>query len=262
MRSDKLKFVGHELRLPDLCQMFNLDNVTIRPEPFTVFCFRNVLQPAFYRQLADSFPPISLFSFRTNLGNKYLLTESEGDAYYDFIKSSPPWRKFYEAVKSNDFKTRLLGFLNSHDVGGATQPGAPASGNDFTVHFEFSALPTNGGSQRPHTDNPEKVVTLVLSLMKEGEWSPDWRGGTSICKPKDESRYLNYANKYLDFDEVEIVDDLPFAPNAGVMFVKTSVSWHCVTPINLPPAAPARKTVAISLYHEAGAQPAADWSGS
>ena len=243
--------------------MFNLENVTIRHEPFTVFYFRDLLQRAFYRQLADSFPAISLFSFRTNLGNKYLLTEAEGDVYHDFIESSPPWRKFYEEIKSSDFKSQILFFLSSHKGASGTRSGPAAS--DFTVRFEFSALPTNGGSQRPHTDNPEKVVTLVLSLMKEGEWGADWRGGTSICRPKDESRYFNYANEYLDFDDVEIVEDLPFAPNAGVMFVKTSVSWHCVTPLNLPPAAPARKSVAISLYHEAnaqGAQPAGDGSGS
>src|SRR4030095_2113636 len=148
--------------------------------------------------------------------------------------------------KSIDFREQVLSFLRLHRSDEILN-GRPA--DSFVSRFEFSALPTNGGSQRPHTDSPRKVVTLVLSLMKEGEWLPGWGGGTSICRPKDKALYSNYANQYLDFDDVEVVDTLPFAPNAGVMFVKTSVSWHCVTPINVPDDGPIRKTVAISLYH-------------
>jgi hypothetical protein len=227
--------------------MFNLDNVSIRHQPFTVFYIRDLVWPPFYRELADTFPPLSLFRYRETLGNKYLLTESEDHAYYDFIKSSQPWRQFYTEIKSPGFKEQILSFLRLRNIDLGIHDGELA--NHSTVQFEFSALPTNGGSQRPHTDSPRKVVTLVLSLMKDGEWNQDWGGGTAICAPRDETLRFNYANNYLDFDDVEIVDTFPFVPNACVMFVKTSVSWHCVTPINLPHGSPMRKTVAISLYH-------------
>ena len=227
--------------------MFNLDNVAIRHEPFTVFYVRDLIRPPFYRELAETFPPRALFRYRESLGNKYLLTESESESYYSFIESSPPWKKFYTEIKSPGFKKQVLYFLRSHNIAPEIQDREAA--NNFTVQFEFSALPTNGGSQRPHTDSPRKVVTLVLSLMKEGEWDAAWGGGTTICTPKDKTLYFNYANNYLDFDEVEIIDTLPFVSNACVIFVKTAVSWHCVTPINLPRDSPLRKTVAISLYH-------------
>lgn len=227
--------------------MFNLDNLSIRSEPFIVFYIRDLIRPSFYRELADTFPTLSLFRFRETLGNKYLLTESEGDAYHNFIRSSRPWRQFYTEIKSPGFREQVLYLLRAHEVDLGIADGESA--DDFTVQFEFSALPTNGGSQRPHTDSPKKVVTLVLSLMREGEWDADWGGGTAICKPRDEALYFNYANNYLDFNEVEIVDTFPFVPNACVMFVKTAVSWHCVTPINLPRNSPLRKTVAISFYH-------------
>jgi hypothetical protein len=231
--------------------MFSLDNVSVRREPFTVFYIRDLLRPDFYRELADAFPALSRFRHRATLGHKYLLTESEGESYYDFLKSSPPWSKFYEEVKGRAFKEQLLSFLRAHDVGSGKWGGP----DGLTARFEFSALTTDGGSQRPHTDSPSKLVTLVLSLMKEGEWMPEWGGGTSICTPRDEKLYLNYANDYLDFDEVEVIDTFPFAPNACVMFVKTAVSWHCVKPINLPRDSPLRKTVAISLYREGGESP-------
>jgi len=229
-------------------QMFNWDNVCVRREPFTVFYIRDLLWPPFYCELAETFPLLSHFRYREALGNKYLLTESEGESYYDFVKAYPPWQKFYTEIKSINFREQVLSFLRSHISRSGIQ--ADELAGSFASRFEFSALPANGGSQRPHTDSPRKVVTLVLSLMKEGEWSPDWGGGTSICAPKDKTLYSNYCNQYLDFDDVEVIDTFPFVPNACVMFVKTSVSWHCVTPINLPGDTPIRKTVAISLYHE------------
>lgn len=227
-------------------QMFNWENVSVRHEPFTVFYLRDLLRPPFYRELAETFPVISDFRYRESLGNKYLLTESEGESYFDFVKANPPWQKFYAEIKSINFREQVLTFLRAH-MGQEIQGGDSA--DRFVSRFEFSALPTNGGSQRPHTDSPRKAVTLVLSLMKEGEWGCDWGGGTSICTPKDSSLRSNYSNQYLDFDEVEVIDTFPFVANACVMFVKTAESWHCVTPINLQCDTPIRKTVAISLYH-------------
>jgi hypothetical protein len=236
-------------------QMFNWDNVCVRHEPYTVFYLRNLLEPGLYRELAETFPILADFRYRENLGNKYLLTELEGESYYDFVNANPAWQKLYTEVKSLNFRTQVLAFLRSHlgeGTGGTAGTEGAESAGRFVSRFEFSALPTSGGSQRPHTDSPRKVVTLVLSLMKEGEWSPDWGGGTSICTPKDRRLLSNYSNEYLDFDDVEVVDTFPFVANACVIFVKTSVSWHCVTPINLPDGTdgpPLRKTVAISLYH-------------
>ncbi|MBC8031795.1 MAG: hypothetical protein H7Z16_17055 [Pyrinomonadaceae bacterium] len=227
-------------------RIFNWENVSVRHEPFTVFYIRDLLWPPFYRELAETFPLLSDFRHRETLGNKYLLTEAEGERYYDFVNAYPPWRRFHAEIKSIDFKEQVLSFLRSNTTEGLRDSD---SAGGFTSQFEFSVLPTNGGSQRPHTDSPRKVVTLVLSLMKEGEWNPDWGGGTSICTPKDNALRSNYSNQYLDFADVEVIDTFPFMPNAGVMFVKTDVSWHCVTPITLPDQTLIRKTVAISLYH-------------
>jgi hypothetical protein len=226
--------------------MFNWKNVTMRYEPFPVFYLRDLLPDEIYCQLAGTFPVLSLFRHRDNLGNKYLLTEAEGQAYFDFIESHPAWQWFYDEVKSIEFRTEVLSFLRSRL--NHTLPDEVADG--LTSRFEFSALPTNGGSQRPHTDSPRKVVSIVLSLMKDGEWDENWGGGTSICRPKDEALRSNHSNQYLEFAEVEVVDTMPFVPNAGVMFAKTDVSWHCVTPINLSDKTALRKTVAISLYHK------------
>ena len=226
-------------------QIFNWDNVSVRHEPYTVFYLRNLVDQQLYNRLADTFPLLSQFRHRETLGNKYLLTEAEGEAYYDFVNRNPHWQEFYTEVKSANFREQVLLFLRSQMKESLT-----GEADSFVSRFEFSALPTNGGSQRPHTDSPRKVVTLVLSVMKEGEWDATWGGGTSICTPKDEALRSNYSNQYLDFDDVEVIDTFPFVPNGCVMFVKTAVSWHCVTPIRVPGNNVLRKTVAISLFNK------------
>jgi hypothetical protein len=228
-------------------QIFNWDNASIRNEPFTVFYIRDLVEPKLYDELADSFPDLSLFRYRDTLGNKYLLTEAEGQTYFDFVNARPQWRRFYEEIKGQNFINQVLHFLRSHMNGHAS---ASRFSECLTSRFEFSALPTTGGSQRPHTDSPQKVVTLVLSLMKVGEWDPNWGGGTSICLPKDQLLRSNYSNRYLEFDDVDVIDTLPFTTNGCVMFVKSDISWHCVMPINLSDGRTIRKTVAISLFNK------------
>jgi len=48
--------------------------------------------------------------------------------------------------------------------------GKMAAGH-LTSRFEFSALKGEGGSHLPHTDAPRKVISLVLSMMRDGEWA-------------------------------------------------------------------------------------------
>ena len=52
----------------------------------------------------------------------------------------------------------------------------------YTARFEFSMLPAAGGSVIPHTDNPEKVVTIVINTLsiQPISYSATTPGGTSV----------------------------------------------------------------------------------
>ena len=87
-------------------------------------------------------------------------------------------------------------------------------------------MPITGGSIVPHTDNIRKVVTMVVPILGEDEWNPNWGGGTSVVMPKDAKHLFNRINNYLGFDEVEEIKTLPFLPNQCLVFIKTDSSWH------------------------------------
>src|SRR3546814_14145884 len=70
---------------------------------------------------------------------------------------------------------------------GAPQPHFPK----LRARFEFSSMPITGGSIRPHTDATSKLVTMVIPMLRDGEWQDDYGGGTSVVWPKDRSRTFN-----------------------------------------------------------------------
>ena len=101
----------------------------------------------------------------------------------------------------------------------------------LSARFEFSMLPADGGSVIPHTDAPGKLITLVVSMVKEGEWNPALGGGTEVNRPKDHRLAYNELNRQAEFADVEALDTFEFTPNQAVIFVKTFNSWHCVRPM-------------------------------
>ena len=256
--------------------MLSFEQATFRYDPYPIGFARNVVPEPLYSALVEAFPPVQILRRADSLGNKYLLTEFDGGTFLDFVRSSPPWHQFYDYIKSVQFMRQIidvlcsakidLGFHNVEMVAANRLAGAipyysekvarkikgllPFSQRAFghlTARFEFSALPGNGGSHYPHTDTPRKVISLVLSLMKEGEWDPALGGGTAVCRPKDMTNNFNYVNKYLGFDDVEVLETFPFVPNACVVFVKTFNSWHAVMPYQAADERAVRKTVTINI---------------
>jgi hypothetical protein len=115
------------------------------------------------------------------------------------------------------------------------------------ARFEFSALTIAGGSIRPHTDDPAKIVTMVISMVREDEWQPTWGGGTSVVWPIDATKSFNPGNRYLDFDEVRTLKTFPFQPNQCIVFIKTPSSWHMVAPLTGEDPAILRRTLTINI---------------
>ena len=268
--------------------MLTFDNVIFRYEPYPIAFARSVLPSEVYSALTDSYPALSAMKRRESLGNKYILTEFDGDTYFAILNRHPAWRQFYDHVKSQEFIVGMLDFLarSNIDLGlrgieivdsnhfrvpsrrlwkGIVRKakqvtgGSPTSHMHLTSRFEFGAFPGGGGSQYPHTDAPRKVISLVLSMVKEGEWDPAWGGGTAVVKPKDPTKNFNYVNKYLGFDGVDVLEAFPFVPNGCVVFVKTYNSWHAVMPINAPNDDVIRKTVVVNVDLIGGVAPGPDY---
>lgn len=258
--------------------MFQFNDIEFRYDPYPIGFMRNCLPDAFYSKLTESFPALENLRRAANMGEgKYLLTEFDTPSYFNVLNAAPAWRQLYDYIKSRDFVEQTLAMLlkanidqglseldivtTNHYDSSVKKCGEkvvrkfkqlPMPGNRFsteghlTSRFEFSALQGQVASHLPHTDAPRKVISMVISMMKEGEWNPDWGGGTAVCKPKDMRRSFNYMNRYLEFDDVDVLDTYPFIPNGCVVFVKTFNSWHTVMPYTAPLSI-VRKSIVINI---------------
>ncbi len=118
------------------------------------------------------------------------------------------------------------------------------------ARFEFSALPANGGKVLPHTDARQKIVTLVVSMAREGDWDPSFGGGTDVNRPKEVRHCYNYTNQRVDFDDMEVVHTYEYEPNQAVLFIKTHNSWHSVRPMAGIGSSALRKTLTINIVRD------------
>ena len=114
------------------------------------------------------------------------------------------------------------------------------------ARFDFSALPADGGNLPPHTDAPTKIVTMIVSILEDGEWDEAIGGGTDVNWPKDDTATFNQMNRVAGFDEMEVLDTYPSTPNQCVEFVKTFNSWHSVAPMTGPPGK-LQRTLTINI---------------
>lgn len=245
----------------ELIRLNNLE-LTYTPYPFGVMA--PVFAPEMFEALIDSFPPIEIFQFRAKQGNKYTLSEAT-EPYETFIKSSPPWRRLHAYIKSDDFIFSVLDLLRDRNIDLGLRREDQSRGRRLTralksvasgripnvppplySRFEFSALPAAGGVLVPHTDAASKLVTLVFSMVRPGEWREEWGGGTDILKPKDDTTSFNHVNRQVDYAETETLGTVDYKPNQAMIFVKTYNSLHGVRNMTGPEGV-IRRTLTVNI---------------
>lgn len=251
--------------------MLNFDDLEFFYEPFPIGRARNVVAPDIYREMLASFPPVELFNHYLKLkDDKFYLNEVKTRAkYLDWIDRHPVWKEFHRWIKSEAFPHYIFGVLNRHHIElgiPRKRPGLyrevrqvasdirygryPRFWRKPYVRFEFSAMKADGGYIRPHTDAPDKIVTLVLSMVGEGEWKTEWGGGLEVDRVAERRMIFNHVNHFVDFSDVEPVRTFEFVPNQCVVFVKTHNSYHCVRPLRNSGSTLLRKTLTINIEYE------------
>jgi hypothetical protein len=252
---------------------FNYEHLQFRYEPFPIGRAIPFLDESTYGDMVDNFPPIDIFeSFQAmgKKGEKYTLSQKENPKTYGaFVQSSPVWREFHAWIKSDDFVYELLDTLKERNIDLGYRQASPicrliktaksrfkgkgSSGRHVPLRarFEFSALPADGGCLPPHTDAPTKIATIIVSMLKEGEWNPAFGGGTDVNRAKDQSLSFNQVNHVAGFDDMEVIDTFDFTPNQGVIFVKTFNSWHSVRPMTGHGSDALRRTLTVNIERRA-----------
>ena len=251
--------------------MLNFDQAEFFYDPYPIGRARRVLASDVYREMLATFPPIELFNHVKKVkDDKYYFNEVKTrDRYQTFIAKTPIWREFHRWLKSAEFPPFIFAMLARHNVSLGIPDKAPSAYRQLRqiasdikhrryprfwrkpyVRFEFSALPADGGFIQPHTDAPDKIVTLVVSMVDDGEWETAWGGGLEVDRAKDVTRSFNHVNHHLMFEDVEPVRTFDFVPNQCVIFVKTFNSLHCVRPMTRKGSPLLRKTLTINIEYE------------
>ena len=247
---------------------FSLANLELRYEPFPIGVARPIMDDASYRTYLDGYPPMELFEYIPKVGNKYCLSEKyNAPKYHEWIREHGCWREFHRWVKSPDFVFLVLDELarRSVDLGFKRRSTAQMvqrrvrsllsgrwwQGEDrLSARFEFSMLPADGGSVTPHTDNPDKIITMVVSMARPGEWDPAYGGGTEVNRHRRPELSFNRMNGKAEFEDMELLDVYEFEPNQCVLFVKTFNSWHGVRPMQGKGSNAMRRSLTITIEHE------------
>ncbi|CAM8649402.1 Oxoglutarate/iron-dependent dioxygenase [Burkholderiales bacterium] len=239
----------------------NLSRASFRYEPYPIGIIPKIFEPSLYDRLVEAFPPVDIFHFMHQHGDKWSLSEvNNSDLYHRFINSNADWGRLYREVKSTGFIKQVLASLlrSKIDLGltATSNVGALSklrnkllgrhSSNGLRARFEFSMMRSDGGHILPHTDSPQKHITLVVSMVRKDEWNPSWGGGTDLMRPINPSDNFNLMNRYLGFEDVETIETMPYEPNQCVIFIKTFNSLHAVRPMTGPREV-MRRTLTINI---------------
>lgn len=247
--------------------MLNFDVADVRYEPYPLAVLRPALDPDVYARLARTFPSEAIFDHVAKYPYKLSLSEINAPQnYHRFLNENAAWSAFHRWVKSDGFIRSTLDFLSQHHIDVAIGDYAESSLKRFTrrvrgfasgstssfsgqlySRFEFSLLKADGGMVEPHTDAARKIITLVVSMVEDGEWNPDFGGGLDVNRAIDDAYAYNWKNQLVPWDKVEVVETIPLVPNQCIVFIKTHNSLHSVRKMNQPGSKALRKTVTINI---------------
>lgn len=245
--------------------MLNFDLLDMRYQPYPIGAIRPAMAEDVYAECLRAFPDTELFEYIGNVGHKFSLSEKYAAKNYKrLIKREPIWKAMHSWVKSSEFLESTFAALSQrdvdlgYDVPSASQRvqrriknfrrGRGRRHERYSARFEFSMLPAAAGSVIPHTDNPEKVVTIVISMVGEGEWTAGDGGGTDVLRPYDEKLSFERLNdRRPACEEFEILHTFPFLPNQAVVFTKTFNSWHGVRPMTGRDSQSMRRSLTINI---------------
>lgn len=244
--------------------MLNFAPSDVRYAPYPLLVLRPAMDQALYDELCRTFPGPELFEVVPKYDYKLSLSEKfAARNYHGFLAQNPAWNRFHSWIKSDDFIERTAACLKaqhidleldryfdsvaSRVVGGMKRGRLPGLYPRLHSRFEFSVLKADGGEVAPHTDTPKKIITLVLSMIRDGEWDAKLGGGLQINRATDPAYAFNWSNRIVPWDKVEVVDTIPFVPNQCMIFVKTFNSLHSVRKMTEHGSSALRKTVTIVI---------------
>lgn len=190
--------------------------------PFDYFHIEGIFPPSFYCEIQENLPEVSCFSQMGGYPERFYLdfeTDLERLPFPHFLF----WKRIYNYLCSPPFSCALFEkFQNQITRRYGDQFSNRKVGTNMALIRDQSDY-----SLGPHTDHPNKVITLLFYLPSNFHQK---HLGTSLYVPKN--RLFECAghehHPFKDFDRVFTV---PFVPNSVFGFFRSNISFHGVEPI-------------------------------
>jgi hypothetical protein len=212
--------------------VYQLRNAHVRTYPFPHFFVEEVFPWSFYRELRTHLPSSDKYHELSKVYAARSITD--GNDHHPMLEAFETARFAREvlAVFGNAFYERYPNHCRPK----------------FRSEFRF-VHDTEGYGIGPHTDAPQKVLSLLFYLP---ETDIDFDTGTGIYVPTDLKKTCAGGPHY-PFEGFEEAWRAPFVPNSCFGFWKTPNSWHAVEKISRKIE---RDVLLFNIYEESITQPA------
>ena len=249
----------------------NIEIKFIQKRPYCIFKINNFYTDEGYNSLINNFPNIEYISNNqiTEYNNKFYFN-SEGDFYKKLIDENKVLNELHENVFNSNLMKKIFNSLFSQFLYARkrdviillrllklpyfnlsrfyTKDIYNILFNKIRPIIEFSYI-NNNGSVVPHTDNRNKLVSMLTYFPDIDLENSNKELGTKFWFSKI-SNYENihYKNeKETKFiNESKLVYNTPFDKKNLYGFIKNAHSWHSVSKINIPQNT-SRKSINISF---------------
>ncbi len=192
---------------------------------FKVRAYDDIIDPATYRALLDSFPDLDVMRPIGAAGHKDSFNDRSAD-FPAWLETRPEWIVLYHEIRQRF--SQLCG-----DTVGVK--------HGRRVRFEFSSLPADHGGLWPHPDTAKKIATAVIYM--EPDWNEAWGGGFEALRHLT-TPDADFTDLRPGWDEVETILSVPVKPRRICFMQRTNNSLHGVRPLH---SARPRRSLTVNL---------------
>ncbi|MBX7066117.1 MAG: hypothetical protein K1X28_02690 [Parachlamydiales bacterium] len=198
-----------------------ISKAKVQKEPFSYFYIENVFPDEFYQEIIEYFPtkdhfqPLSIKGVvRPGTYNQRLSLslDEEGIGMLPFFHQLF-WSRFTEALKSRECISAIQRIFSIERSDIVPDLSLVSDHSDYAIG--------------PHTDHPQKVLTLLFYFPKDDSQKTL---GTSVYRPIDPS-FRCEGFRHHPFEGFQNIYTAPFVPNSIFGFLKSDRSFHGVEPI-------------------------------
>lgn len=213
----------------ELHVFYKVANASIQPFPFPHIYVRDVFPEDYYRELRSNLPPAEAYEDLKAMGR---VRPNYPDGRLVMPLTPDRVEKFPEPMRS--FWAKLAQWMFGEFGGLMLSKFESLLRERFskgqTVNFHQDALIVQDYTRYslgPHTDHPNKVVSLLFYLPPDASLA---HLGTSMYRPKDRN-FTCVGGPHYKFELFDRVVTMPYLPNTLFAFLKTPHSFHGVEPI-------------------------------